>query len=95
MVIITELHNWISSSPYYFVNFVHFTPFLDFSFSGNRKVSKAISVTGRGGLRNCETSRIPHCLDNRLIDVGCVVSLTRRPRSTSQKHFLVLVSVKG
>jgi hypothetical protein len=27
----------------------------------------------------CETSRLPHCLDNRLTDGGEVVSLTRRP----------------
>jgi hypothetical protein len=37
--------------------------------------SKAILVTGRGGLQGCEMSRIPHCLDNRLgfsaLDTGC------------------------
>jgi hypothetical protein len=41
--------------------------------------------------------KIPHCLDNWLTDGGEVVSLTRRPRSTPQKHFfflfLVLISV--
>jgi hypothetical protein len=31
--------------------------------------------------------RIPHCLDNRLIDGGKVVSPTNPPRSTSQKHY--------
>jgi hypothetical protein len=38
--------------------------------------------------------RIPHCLDNRLTDDGEIVSLTLRPRSTSQKHFQILVSVR-
>jgi hypothetical protein len=31
--------------------------------------------------------RIPHRLDNRLTDDGKVVSPTRRPRSTPQKHY--------
>jgi hypothetical protein len=30
--------------------------------------------------------RSPHCLDNRLIDGGKVVSLRHRPRYTPQKH---------
>jgi hypothetical protein len=30
---------------------------------------------------------IPHCLDNRFTNGGEVLSLTRRPRSTLQKHF--------
>jgi hypothetical protein len=41
--------------------------------------------------------RIPHCLDNPLIDSGKVVSPKHRQRSTSQKHhflLLVLNSVK-
>jgi hypothetical protein len=32
--------------------------------------------------------RIPHCLDNRLIDGDKVVSLTHRPRSTPQIHYI-------
>jgi hypothetical protein len=40
---------------------------------------KAIPVTGRGGPYGCETSRLPHFLDNRLSDGGDVVSFTRRP----------------
>jgi hypothetical protein len=48
------------------------------------KKSKAIHVTGRGGLSGCEMLRIPHCLDNRLTD-GKVVSFTRPPSSTPQK----------
>jgi hypothetical protein len=34
-------------------------------------------VTGRGGPQDCETSRLPHFLDNRLTDAGEGVSLTR------------------
>jgi hypothetical protein len=40
---------------------------------------KAIPVTGRGGPYGCETSMLPHFLDNRLKDGGEIVSLTRRP----------------
>jgi hypothetical protein len=40
---------------------------------------KAILVTGRGSPWVCETSRLPHFLDNRLTDGGEVVSFTRRP----------------
>jgi hypothetical protein len=36
---------------------------------------KAVPVTGRGGLYGCETSRLPHFLENRLTDGGEVVSL--------------------
>jgi hypothetical protein len=45
---------------------------------------KAVPVTGRGGSLGCETSRIT-LLDNRLIDGGEVVSLTRRPPFTPQE----------
>jgi hypothetical protein len=48
---------------------------------------KLLPVTDRGDLQGCEMLRIPHCIDSRLTDGGKVVSLTRRPRSTSQKHF--------
>jgi hypothetical protein len=40
---------------------------------------QAIPVTGRGGPQGCETSRLPHSLDNRLTDGGEVVSPTRLP----------------
>jgi hypothetical protein len=43
---------------------------------------KAIPVTGSAGPWGCETSRLPHFLDNRLTDGGKVVSLTRRPPLT-------------
>jgi hypothetical protein len=38
-----------------------------------------LPVTGRGGPWGCETSRLSHCLDNRLTDGGEVVCLMRRP----------------
>jgi hypothetical protein len=38
---------------------------------------KVIPVTGRGGPKDCETSRLSHFLKNWLTDVG-VVGLTRR-----------------
>jgi hypothetical protein len=38
-----------------------------------------IPVTGRGGPYGCETSRLPHFLNNRLTDGGEGVSLTRQP----------------
>jgi hypothetical protein len=31
--------------------------------------------------------RIPHCLDNRLIDGGKFLSPTHQPRFTPQKHY--------
>jgi hypothetical protein len=52
------------------------------------KVSKAISVTGRGGLWGCELLRIAHCLDNWLT-VNCEIlatcSSTYSPVRTSQE----------
>jgi hypothetical protein len=54
---------------------------------------KAIPVTGREGPQGCETSRLPHFLDNRLTDGGKVVSLTRRspftPHEDSCYSFLL------
>jgi hypothetical protein len=52
-----------------------------------KKKSIVIPVTGRGGPQGREMLRIPHCLDNRLIDGGKVVSPTHRPHFTAQKHF--------
>jgi hypothetical protein len=49
--------------------------------------SKAIPVTGLGGLWGCKMLRIPHCLEDRLTDNGKTISLTRRPHCTPQKHF--------
>jgi hypothetical protein len=49
-----------------------------------KKGSKAIPVTGLGGLKGCEMIRIPHCVDNRLTDGGKVVSRMHRPHFTPQ-----------
>jgi hypothetical protein len=46
---------------------------------------KAILVTGHEGPLCCETSRIPHFLDNRLTDSGKNPSLKRRPPFTPQE----------
>jgi hypothetical protein len=43
-------------------------------------VSKAISVTGDGGLYGCKMLRTPHGLDNRLTDGGKVFSRMHRPQ---------------
>jgi hypothetical protein len=45
---------------------------------------KLTSLPGRGGPQGCETSRLPHFLDNRFTDGG-EVSLTRRPHFTPQE----------
>jgi hypothetical protein len=54
---------------------------------------KAIHLSGCGGPQGCETSRLPHFLDNRLTDGGKVVSLTRRqpfvPQEDSWYSFLL------
>jgi hypothetical protein len=39
---------------------------------------KAIPVTGRGGPKGCDMSRLPHFLDNLLTNGGEVVSLMHR-----------------
>jgi hypothetical protein len=57
--------------------------------------SKAVPVTDRGGPYGCHKSRIPHSLDKRLTGGDEVVALTRRPRSTPQKHFPALIYVRG
>jgi hypothetical protein len=55
---------------------------------------KAIPLRGRGIPCGCETSRLPHFLDNRLTDGGEVFRLTLLPPST-QGRFLVLISARG
>jgi hypothetical protein len=50
------------------------------------KKSKAIPVTDSEVPYNCETSRLPNYLDNRLTDGGKVVSLKRRPPFTPQEY---------
>jgi hypothetical protein len=46
---------------------------------------KAIPLTDHGGPQGCETSRLPHFLDNWLTDGGGVVSLKRWPLFTPQE----------
>jgi hypothetical protein len=48
---------------------------------------KGIPVTDRGGPLGCETSKLPHFLDNRLTDGDEAVSLTRRPPLLPGKLF--------
>jgi hypothetical protein len=52
-----------------------FVGFWIFVYLCYKSKSKAIPVTGRGGLRGCEMLRIPHCLDNRLT-VNCEILAT-------------------
>jgi hypothetical protein len=55
--------------------------------------SEAIPVKGSEDLYGCETSRIPHCPDDRRIDGGCQ---TYAPAAFyPQKYLLVLISVRG
>jgi hypothetical protein len=49
------------------------------------KKEKLSLLTGRGGPKGCERSRLPHFPDNRLTDGGKVVSPTRRPLFTPQE----------
>jgi hypothetical protein len=56
---------------------------------------KAISVTGHGFSYSYAMSGIPHFLDNRFRDGSVIVSLTFRPLSTLQEHFVVLISVRS
>jgi hypothetical protein len=58
------------------------------------KKGQDIPVSGRGGPQGCETSRLPHLLDNRLTDGGEVVSLIP-DRPLPPGRFLVLISVRG
>jgi hypothetical protein len=45
----------------------------------------AIPETGHGSPKGCETSRLPHFLDNRLTDGDDVVSLMPRPQFNPKK----------
>jgi hypothetical protein len=56
-----------------------------------------IPVIGCGRPYSCETSSLPHFLDNQLTDDGEVVRFTRRPagRTLPQGRFLVLISVRS
>jgi hypothetical protein len=48
----------------------------------SRDKNKSIIVTDRGSPYVCETSRLPHFVENQLIDSDEVVSLMRRPSFT-------------
>jgi hypothetical protein len=54
--------------------------------------SKAIPVTGSGGLEYYEMLKILHYLDNRLTDGGKFVSPTHPPHFPPQKHYYFYVS---
>jgi hypothetical protein len=56
---------------------------------------KAIPITGRGGLKDCEMLRIPLCLDNRLIDSRLDCQPYVPASLYSPGRFLVLISVRG
>jgi hypothetical protein len=49
------------------------------------KKGNANPITCRGDPFGCETSSLPHFLDNRVTDGGEVVSLMRRPPFTPQE----------
>jgi hypothetical protein len=57
----------------------------------NLVTGEAIPVTGRGG-PGCETSRVPHFLENRLKDGGKFATITC---PLHQGRFLVVISVRG
>jgi hypothetical protein len=57
----------------------------DFRDAGGGKKRQSYPVTGREGPLGCETSRLPHFLDNRLTDGGEFVSPPRRPPFTPRK----------
>jgi hypothetical protein len=52
---------------------------MKYNIKKKRGKRKAIPVTGYQGLKGCETSRIPHFLDNWLTGHGGVVILTCQP----------------
>jgi hypothetical protein len=60
------------------------------------KKGKTLPVRGRGGPWGCETSRLPHFLDNRFTNAREVVSRTCRPPFTPWKmlatHFCYRLS---
>jgi hypothetical protein len=60
----------------------------------NNMFGKVIPVTGRGGPQCCETSRLQHFMDNRLIDGGEVISLKRPPHFNNPGRLLVLIFVQ-
>jgi hypothetical protein len=61
-------------------------------YSCGHKKRKAIFVIRRGGPKDCETSRLPHFLDNWLTDGGEVVTLTRQPTLIPRKHAVMYLA---
>jgi hypothetical protein len=57
------------------------------------EASKAIPVSGREGVLDCEMLMISQCLDSRLTDDSEIVSLKHRPRSSPQKHMLFVSGI--
>jgi hypothetical protein len=57
------------------------------------EIGNALPVTGRGGPKVCETSRLPHFLNNRSTDGSESVRLMRRPPLPLER-FLGLISVR-
>jgi hypothetical protein len=61
--------------------------------------SNGIPVTGCGGVRVCETSRLPHFLDIRLTDGGEIVSLMQQlsftPRESGYSFLFEAESTPG
>jgi hypothetical protein len=55
------------------------------SSSSERPKVLVARTQGCRGPQGCETTRLPHFLDNRLTDGGEVVSLTRRPPFAHQE----------
>jgi hypothetical protein len=56
---------------------------------------KTIPVSGCGGKQSCETSRLPHFLDNRLTQMAVRLSALRASRPLPPGRFLILISVRG
>jgi hypothetical protein len=58
-----------------------------------KKTDKDIPARGCGSPWGCETSSLPHFLDNRLTDGGEVRFMRRLP--FTPRKFLVPISVRG
>jgi hypothetical protein len=53
----------------------------------NPEDNKALALTDHGDPLGCETSKIPHFLDNWLTDGGEVINLKRPPPFNPQEDF--------
>jgi hypothetical protein len=81
----TLLHIDILTGTVKWLQKISWTSLLATTYYWKVKKAKAILVPERERPYGCETSRLPHFLDNRLTDGGEVVSLTRRPPFTLRK----------